>query len=162
MQPGMHTTKPPCRESLSWGTVDIAMTNILDYSRCCRLNPCRTDARKCATSSIIIAAPDSNHPSHTGCGLLVQYYAFYPDFTDSYTLRCNVKCMLLQLHFKHDRSNSAQLSPMSFNQMFCAICFFTYSVPFPLITLQERFRGLCADPQKSRPCIRNESLDTVA
>lgn len=31
--------------------------------------------------------------------------------------------MLLQLHFKHDRSNSVQLSQMSFNQMFCAILF---------------------------------------
>lgn len=70
--------------------------------------------------------------------------------------------MLLQLHFKHDWSNSVQLSQMSFNQMFSAICFFTYSVQFPLITLQERFRGLCADPQKSRPCILNESLDTLA
>lgn len=34
--------------------------------------------------------------------------------------------MLLQMHFKYNRSNSVQLSQMSCNRMFCAICFFTY------------------------------------
>lgn len=41
--------------------------------------------------------------------------------------------MLLQLHFEHDRTDSA--SQMSFYQMFAAICFLTFS---PLFL---RFRG---------------------
>lgn len=32
------------------------------------------------------------------------------------------------MHFKYNRSNSVQLSQMSCNQMFCAICFFTYRI----------------------------------
>lgn len=69
------------------------------------------------------------------------------------------------MHFKYNRSNSVQLSQMSCNQMFCAICFFTYR-----IRPSSHFRKdleiyaqiLKKKKKKNRPCIPNESLESVA